>query len=134
MLKIEIIGNLGSDAKLENRNGREYVSFNVAHSEKVTINGQVQERTTWVSCFRNGNLGGLLQYLTKGKSVFVRGNMSLNQYQDRNGNWQTGITCNVDEVQLCGNSGGNSANDANGNANGFANGDPFAPGNDNVPY
>ncbi len=102
MLKVEIIGNLGGDAVLESKNGREYVSFTVAHSEKRTVNGQEQRLTTWTTCFRNGNLGGLLPYLKKGTSVFVRGNLSVNQYQDRAGQWQAGLTCNVDEVHLCG--------------------------------
>ncbi len=98
MLKIEIIGNLGGDAKVKNLNGRDCVSFNVAHSE--TRNGV--ESTVWASVLLNGNGGNLLQYLKSGTKVFVRGSLSVNQYQDKNGRWCIGLNVSASEVQLCG--------------------------------
>lgn len=122
MLKIEVIGNIGNDAEVKKINGNECVAFNIAHSEKR--NGV--ENTTWVSVLMNGNGGNLTPYLKKGAKVFVRGNLSVNQYQDKNGQWRVGINVSASEIQLCGLK---SENNAPAN-------DPFGGGygNTNVPY
>lgn len=109
MLQCEIIGNIGSDAEVKPINGRENVSFNVAHSEK--FNGK--EYTTWVSVLMGGNGGNLTQYLKKGVKVFVRGRLSVNVYQDKTGQWRAGLNVYATEVQLCG-SKNESQNDAFG--------------------
>lgn len=124
MLKIEVIGNIGNDAEIKSINGNDCVSFNVAHSEKR--NGV--EYTTWVSVLMNGNGGNLLPYLKKGAKVFVRGNLSVNPYQDKNNQWRVGINVSASEVQLCGLKSENTAPSANN--------DPFAgqPGGYNYPH
>lgn len=103
MLELQFIGNLGRDAEIKNVNGRTFVAFNVG----VTERRGDQSRTTWISCTLNGDGGGLTQYLRKGVSVFVRGNMAVNTYQ---ANGQTGIDvkCFVDRIQLCGTKNDNS--------------------------
>lgn len=70
--------------------------------------------------------GGLTQYLKRGAKVFVRGRMSVKQYQDKNNHWQVAVNCNASEIQLC---------DIKGNAqqHGNGNNDPFTS-NDNCPY
>lgn len=98
MLKIEVIGNIGNDAEVKNINGNECVAFNVASSEKR--NGV--DYTTWVSVLMNGNGGNLTQYLKRGAKVFVRGNLSVKQYQDKNGQWCVGLNMSASEIQLCG--------------------------------
>lgn len=103
MLQIEVIGNIGMDAEIKEFSGKRYVSFNVAHSERrKDANGTTVESTTWVSVLWYGDGGGLTPYLKKGCKVFIRGRMSLKQYQDKNGHWQVAVNCNATEVQLCG--------------------------------
>lgn len=103
MLQIEVIGNIGTDAEIKEFSGKKYVAFNVAHSEKrKDANGTTIESTTWVSVLWYGDGGGLTAYLKKGCKVFVRGRMSLKQYQDKNNHWQVAVNCNASEVQLCG--------------------------------
>lgn len=103
MLQCEVIGNIGSDAEIKEFNGKKYVSFNVAHSEKrKDSNGTMVESTTWVSVLWYGDGGGLTQYLKKGCKVFVRGRLSVKPYQDRNGNTQVAVNVNANEVNLCG--------------------------------
>jgi len=46
MMKLEVIGNLGANAERKSQNGRAFVQFNVAHSEKFVINGVPTEKTT----------------------------------------------------------------------------------------
>lgn len=113
MLQIEVIGNIGNDAEIKEFSGKKYVAFNVAHSERrKDANGTTVESTTWVSVLWYGDGGGLTAYLKKGCKVFVRGRMSLKQYQDKNNHWQVAVNCNASEIQLCdikGNGNGNAA-------------------------
>lgn len=103
MLQIEIIGNLGSDAEIKQLNGKNYVSFNVAHSEKrKDANGITVDSTTWVSVLLHGDGGNLLQYLKKGCKVFVRGRMYVKTYVDKSGQTQAAINVNASEINLCG--------------------------------
>ena len=100
MLQIEIIGNIGNDAQVKDFNGKKYIAFNVAHSEKFKNQQGVEtERTTWVSVLKPGE-SGIVQYLRKGTPVFVRGDLSVKQFQDSGHNWQVGVNCLAREVQL----------------------------------
>lgn len=69
MVSIEIIGNLGADARVVDANGARFVSFNLADNRKV--NGS--EQTQWYGCNINRDCTNLLPYLKKGQCVFVRG-------------------------------------------------------------
>ena len=128
MLQIEVIGNIGADAEIKEFGGKKYVSFNVAHSERrKDANGTTVESTTWVSVLWYGDGGGLTPHLKRGAKVFVRGRMSLKQYQDKNGHWQTSVNCNASEIQLCDIKG-------NGNANAAAAPDAQPENADGLPF
>lgn len=100
MLKLEILGNIGNDAQVKDFNGKKYIAFNVAHSEKFkNAKGIETERTTWVSVLYPGE-GAIVNYLKKGTGVFVRGDMSVKMFQDSGHNWQIGVNCLAREVQL----------------------------------
>ena len=100
MLKLEILGNIGNDAQVKDFNGKKYIAFNVAHSEKFkNAQGTETERTTWVSVLYPGE-GAIVNYLKKGTGVFVRGDMSVKMFQDSGHNWQVGVNCLAREVQL----------------------------------
>lgn len=103
MLQCEIIGNLGSDAVVKELSGKKYVSFNVAHTEtRRDAGGNRVKNTVWVSVLWNGDGGAVMQYLTKGASVFVRGRLSARTWTDRNGNMQVSLDVHAGEVTLCG--------------------------------
>jgi len=100
MLQVEIIGNIGNDAQVKDFNGKKYIAFNVAHSEKFKNQQGVEtERTTWVSVLKPGE-SAVAQYLKKGTPVFVRGDLSVKAYKDNAGIWQVGVNCLAREVQL----------------------------------
>lgn len=69
MVSIEVIGNIGADAKVVNYNDTQFVSFNVCDNRKV--NGQ--EVSQWYGCNINKVNDNLMKYLVKGQQVFVRG-------------------------------------------------------------
>ena len=69
MVSIEIIGNIGADAKIVNYNGTQFVSFNVCDNRKVNDH----EESQWYGCNLNKVNDKLFKYLKKGQQVFVRG-------------------------------------------------------------
>ena len=110
---METCGFLGNDAEIKEFNGKRYISFNVAASDRhKDANGTVVSRTTWVSCLKLGD-GALATYLKKGTQVFIRGDLSTKIFTNANGA-QVGINCHVRELQLL--SGGNKTQTTDGNA------------------
>ena len=70
--KIEIIGNLVSDAELRaGKDGKEFISFRVAASEQ---SGE-EKKTTYYDV--NQGKSGVLDYLKKGQQVYVSGRLSI---------------------------------------------------------
>ena len=103
MIEVETIGNLGGDATIKEINGQKYVAFNVASTEKYkNASGTTVERTTWVSALLRGDGGALTQYLTKGTTVFLRGDLSISAFVDKDGKPQASISLFVNRIQLCG--------------------------------
>ena len=103
MLKSILIGNLGADAEVKSANGREFVTFRVAHSWNFTSqDGTVNSGTIWVDCIGT-NLKGVVEYLKKGTQVYVEGNVSLRVYSSKVDRcMKAGLTINVDTLQLIG--------------------------------
>lgn len=73
MLQLQLIGNLGSDAVINQAAGKSVINFSVAVTEKYKDKNNVQqENTTWVSCamWERDNLA---PFLKRGTKVFVSG-------------------------------------------------------------
>lgn len=104
MFKIEVIGNLGADAQIKGENGKQFISFNVAHSDRWTDEaGTTHEQTQWVSCIINDTQSKVFQYLLKGKTVFVRGDARLRVFSsEKERRMVAGVTVNVREIELVG--------------------------------
>lgn len=99
MLQLEIIGNLGRDAEIRSFGEKKYVALSVAHPQKGKDGTQ---DTIWVDALWRGEGGGLLQYLTRGAKVFVRGRLAPKAYTDRDSNPRFSISVYANEVTLCG--------------------------------
>lgn len=106
MFKIEVIGNLGADAKVQSYNGSEFISFSVAHTEK---RGEKDE-AVWISC--TSQQKNLLQYLLKGTKVFVRGSGSIKTYKNDQGMTMAALNLYASEVVLLGSKNDNAAQQA----------------------
>ena len=105
MIKVEIIGNLGADAQVQEKNGNRFVSFRVANTDKWTdkSTGQIIESTQWISCTLNGDGGALTPYLKKGSKVFVRGNAQFVIFSSaKTHQMEVGVNLFVREIELCG--------------------------------
>lgn len=104
MFRVEMIGNLGADAEIKVANGKKFVSFRIAHTEKWTdrSTGQIVSNTMWASCAINGDGGALTQYLKQGTKVFVRGSANLSVYSSpKSHQMEAGINISVWEIELC---------------------------------
>lgn len=149
MLKVDFVGYIGSDAEIKEFNGKRYIAFNVATSERFKdAQGNPVSRTTWVSCLKPGD-GAVVNYLKKGTQVYCRGNLSVKTYTGRNG-VEAGINCTVTELELlrsrqdaqnqqqtqAGTSAQQHGTGGYGSGYGAAPGGypAFGPGNDECPY
>ena len=87
--KVTLVGNLGADPEARSmNNGGEVVNFNVATTERwKDREGGQQEKTEWhrVVIF-NENLGRVAkQYLRKGSSVYIEGQLQTRKWTDNSG-------------------------------------------------
>lgn len=103
MLQGTLIGYLGSNAEVKNANGKEFVAFRVANTDKWKLqDGTVREQTTWVDCVMNGN-PDVREYLRKGALVFVTGSITLRVYSSpKDKCMKAGMTINVNKLELLG--------------------------------
>lgn len=108
MIKMQVIGHLGSDCVIrDNGSQRQAINFDIAHTEKYKdAQGVQKERTVWVQCtvWREQGKTGIAQYLKKGTLVFVEGNPSVNAYTGNDGTVKGSLRMNVSELQLLGSS------------------------------
>lgn len=104
MLEITIIGNLGGDARVLDQEGRKFVAFNVAHTDKwVDDAGTTHESTEWVSCTLNGDGGNLLPYLKAGTKIYASGRGSVRIYSSpKERKMKAGINISVTRIELVG--------------------------------
>jgi len=88
--KVILIGNLGKDPVVRRMNsGEAVVSFSVACSEswRDKASGEKKEKTEWVNVvIFNENLCKIAeQYLKKGNSVYVEGQLQTRKFTDKDG-------------------------------------------------
>lgn len=102
MLTVNLIGNLGADAEVKNIQGKVYLTFRVAHSERFTkADGTVVEETQWVSCITN-QFVKLQEYLKKGQKVFVSGELKAQVVWAASVKTNVvGLSVNVRSIELC---------------------------------
>ena len=88
--KVIIIGNLGRDPEVRSfPNGGKIVSLRIATSEtwKDKSTGERKERTEWhsVSITNEGIAKIAEQYLRKGSTVYIEGQLETRKWQDQSG-------------------------------------------------
>lgn len=101
--KIMIVGYLGRDPELRyTPQGTPVCDFSLATTERrKDKSGGVQELTTWfrVSLFgRQAEIAN--QYLTKGRQVYVEGQLSQREWTDKDGATRTSLEVRGTDVQF----------------------------------
>ena len=93
-------GNLGGDAETRfTQSGDAIVTFSVGvkagYGDKAT--------TTWARCSMFGKRGeAVAQYLTKGQLVGVSGEVTMRDWQDKEGQKRTALDVRVNDLTLLG--------------------------------
>lgn len=105
MLQAILIGNIGADAQLQSKDGKEFTTFRVAHNDSWNDQaGNKHESSLWVDCIINGK-PNVLPYLKKGQQVFITGTVKLRIYSsEKDRCMKPGLTVNVSHVELLGGS------------------------------
>lgn len=111
MLIATLIGNLGANAEIKSADGREFVSFRVAHNDSYKgADGNRVESSMWVDCTMSCSNGrpAVLPYLTKGTAVCVVGQVSTRVYSsEKDRCMKAGLKIHVQRVELIGTAGDN---------------------------
>ncbi|AVX04219.1 single-stranded DNA-binding protein [Maritalea myrionectae] len=89
--KCIIVGNLGADPEIRHTNdGRKIANLRIATSEKWRDknSGEQKERVEWhrITVFSEGIAKVCEQYLRKGSTVYVEGQLQTRKWQDQDGN------------------------------------------------
>lgn len=103
MHKIIIIGHLGRDPEMRyTPNGDNVTSFSVASSRRYrTAAGEQREETMWFNISAWGRIGETCnQYLTKGRQVYIEGNLSTRVFQGNDGQPRVANDVRVTDVQF----------------------------------
>jgi single-strand DNA-binding protein len=124
--KVILIGNLGRDPEIRyTQSGEPIANFSLATSEKWTDkSGQKQERTEWHRVEVFGKQAQTVRdYLTKGRPVYVEGQIRYEEWTDKDGNKRTGTRIRVNQfngriVLLGGRGDGGSRGGSGGGASG----------------
>lgn len=92
-------GRIGRNAEIRHTpNGKSVANFSLA----VDVRKNGQKETLWVACAIWGERGEkLAQYLTKGASVAVSGEIDVRTYDGKEGT-KAELSCNVREITLMG--------------------------------
>ena len=88
--KVILIGNLGADPEIRRtQDGRPIANLRIATSEswRDKNSGERKEKTEWhsVVIFNEGLCKVAEQYLKKGSTVYVEGQLQTRKWQDQNG-------------------------------------------------
>ena len=92
-------GSLGRNAETKAVGDNKVTKFSVANN---TGYGD-KKKTQWVECDAWGNrYEKLANYLVKGQSVLIYGEIELNEYQGKDGTSKASLKCRVTDIELIG--------------------------------
>ena len=100
MNQLNFVGNIGNDAEVRyTPDGKAITSWSVA----LRSGYGKSEKTNWVRCTMFGERGvKVSEYLKKGTQVAVSGEVSLNEYTNKQGENKASLECNVSNLTLVG--------------------------------
>ena len=125
-------GNLGKDAEQRfTQNGDSVVSFSVG----VKAGFGDKATTTWAQCQMWGKRGeSVLPYLTKGQLVGVNGEVSMREWQDKEGQKRANLEVRVNDLTLLGKKDGASQPAPQRHASSQPTGDSLDDLGDDIPF
>jgi single-strand DNA-binding protein len=103
MLKVQVIGNIGSEPEMKfTANGTATLRFSVASNGRVKNQaGEWGDRTDWIRCTVFGQRAEKLnELLHKGQRVFVDGRLEARPWLDRRNEPQAGLELVANDVEF----------------------------------
>jgi len=97
-------GNLGSDATIKEVGNNKVINFDIAVSRFYkNTNGEKVEKTDWIRADiwrpKDTDLK-FVDYLKKGKKIFIEGEPYSTGYKDKNGEIQSSLRINVKDFEF----------------------------------
>lgn len=88
--KVILVGNLGQDPEIRSfQSGDKVANFSIATSEswKDKATGERKEKTEWhrVSCYNQGLIHVIENYVKKGSKVYIEGQLETRKWTDQQG-------------------------------------------------
>jgi len=97
MININVYGRLGADAELINGKNGQFASFRLAVDDRKNS----EKTTTWFRVTLNGDRAGkIVEYLTKGKLVYVTGTETVGTYQAKDGSIQVSRDISATNIEF----------------------------------
>lgn len=130
---ITIVGNLGDEPKLSytKNNNTAVCNFSMAVNQQVYKDGGYVKDTLWFKVTAWGKQAeSCAKYLQKGSMAYVRGQLGIDTWENRNNETQYTLTINADNVTFI--SGFKSTEEAGGTTE--ATPAASVPGDDGIPF
>ena len=87
--KVILLGSVGGDPNIREKNGKKYAGFSLATaSSSKNSSGEYEKYTEWHNIFiANSKLSELVErFVTKGTKLYVEGSLKVEEYTDKEGN------------------------------------------------
>lgn len=125
-------GSLGRNAETKTVGDNKVTKFSVANNSGYGDKKVV----SWVDCNAWGSrYEKLAQYLIKGQSVLVYGELEINEYQAKDGTHKSSLRCRVTDIELIGKKGdGEGKSDESPSYNTAASSGGAAFPEDDIPF
>jgi len=108
--KVILLGHLGADPELRyTQSGTAVANIRLATNESFVdkATGERTERTDWHRVVAWGKLAEIVgQYLTKGRQIYVEGQLQTRQWQDKEGNTRYTTEVRASDLVMLGGRGG----------------------------
>jgi single-strand DNA-binding protein len=108
--KVILVGHLGADPEVRyTQGGTAVANLRIATNESYTdrASGEKVERTEWHRVVAWGKLAEIVgQYLTKGRQIYIEGQLQTRQWQDKDGNTRYSTEVRASDLVMLGGRGG----------------------------
>jgi len=140
--KVILLGHLGADPEVRyTQGGTAVANLRIATNESYNdkTSGERIEKTEWHRVVAWGKLAEIVgQYLTKGRQVYIEGQLQTRQWQDKEGNTRYSTEVRASDLVMLGSGrgeGGRPSEGAPGDEPQFAQvGGGDAPPDDDLPF
>ena len=104
--RVEVIGNVGSEPEMRfmPNTGKPVTNFSVAYNHNYTKqDGEKVEETEWFKVVTWGKLAEICnQFIYSGQSVFVSGRVRLHEWKGKDGQTQSALEIQANQVIFLG--------------------------------